>query len=43
MAKNGIYFKDSRFTLFPFQVMFSLCNLWLVAMQIKPYTDKEVF
>ena len=32
-------FKDSRFTLFPFQVMFSLCDLWLVAMQIKPYTD----
>ena len=32
-------FKDSRFTLFPFQVMFSLCNLWFVAMQIKPYTD----
>ena len=37
--KNHIKsFKDSRFTLFPFQVMFSLCNLWLVAMQIKPYT-----
>ena len=35
-------FKDSRFTLFPFQVMFSLCDLWLVAMHIKPYTDYSI-